>query len=92
MSLLVRCMRGEESLLQSVLRQRLAPLAVSRPFASWSRPILTEIYLCHACSCQEIMRATTAEQAALSADGSADPSLARLRAIKPAAAWRQVCV
>jgi hypothetical protein len=28
-SLLVRCMRGEESLLQSVLRQRLAPLVVS---------------------------------------------------------------
>jgi hypothetical protein len=27
---------------------------VSRPFSSWNRPILTEIYLCHACSCHEI--------------------------------------
>jgi|EP01047_Picozoa_sp_COSAG01_P015154 hypothetical protein len=30
--------------------------AVRRPFPSWSRPILTAIYLCHACSCQEILR------------------------------------
>jgi hypothetical protein len=36
--------------------------AVSRPFPSWNRPILTEIYLCHACSCQEILRAETAGQ------------------------------
>jgi hypothetical protein len=35
---------------------------VSRPFPSWNRPILTEIYLCHACSCQEILRAETARQ------------------------------
>jgi hypothetical protein len=27
---------------------------VSRPFPSWNRSVLTEIYLCHACSCQEI--------------------------------------
>eukprot|EP01047_Picozoa_sp_COSAG01_P036679 COSAG01_NODE_2874_length_6937_cov_4.473823_9_plen_103_part_00 len=27
---------------------------VSRPFGSWNRSILTEIYLCHACLCQEI--------------------------------------
>jgi hypothetical protein len=27
---------------------------VSRPFPSWSQSILTEIYLCHACSCHEI--------------------------------------
>jgi hypothetical protein len=27
---------------------------VSRPFPSWNRPILTDIYLCHACSCHEI--------------------------------------
>jgi hypothetical protein len=26
---------------------------VSRPFLSWNRPILTEIYLCHACSYHE---------------------------------------
>eukprot|EP01047_Picozoa_sp_COSAG01_P060318 COSAG01_NODE_7377_length_3230_cov_7.645800_2_plen_177_part_00 len=25
---------------------------VRRPFPSWNRSILTEIYLCHACSCQ----------------------------------------
>jgi hypothetical protein len=38
--------------------------AVSRPFPSWDRSILTEIYLCHTCSCQEIFRTETAEQAA----------------------------
>jgi hypothetical protein len=32
---------------------------VSRPFPSWHRSILTEIYLCHACACQEILRAET---------------------------------
>jgi hypothetical protein len=35
----------------------------SRPFSSWNRSILTEIYLCHACSCQEILRTKTAGQA-----------------------------
>jgi hypothetical protein len=35
---------------------------VSRPFPSWSRSILTEISLCHACSCQEILRTETAGQ------------------------------
>jgi hypothetical protein len=29
---------------------------VSRAFPSWSRSILAEIYLCRACSCQEILR------------------------------------
>jgi hypothetical protein len=28
--------------------------AVSRPFPSWNRSTLTEIYLCHACSDHEI--------------------------------------
>jgi hypothetical protein len=37
-------------------------LWVSRPFSSWNRPILTEIYLCHAFSCQEILRVETAGQ------------------------------
>ena len=32
-------------------------MAVSRPFPSWNRSILTDISLCHACSCQEILRA-----------------------------------
>ena len=36
--------------------------AVSRPFPSWNRSISTEIYLCHACSCQEILRVETAGQ------------------------------
>jgi hypothetical protein len=36
--------------------------AVSRPFPSWNRSILTEIYLCHACSCHEILRTETAGQ------------------------------
>jgi hypothetical protein len=40
-------------------------LEVSRPFSSWNRSILTEIYLCHACSCQEILRTETAGQAPL---------------------------
>eukprot|EP01047_Picozoa_sp_COSAG01_P035872 COSAG01_NODE_2774_length_7098_cov_13.905571_8_plen_271_part_00 len=35
---------------------------VSRPFPSWDRSTLTEIYLCHACSCQEILRTETAGQ------------------------------
>eukprot|EP01049_Picozoa_sp_SAG25_P004351 SAG25_NODE_272_length_10613_cov_6.416191_7_plen_102_part_00 len=39
--------------------------AVSRrPFPSWARcwSILAEIFLCRACSCQEILRADTAAQ------------------------------
>eukprot|EP01047_Picozoa_sp_COSAG01_P014628 COSAG01_NODE_716_length_14085_cov_18.724010_7_plen_345_part_00 len=35
---------------------------MSRPFPSWIRSILTEIYLCHACSCQDILRTETAGQ------------------------------
>jgi hypothetical protein len=35
---------------------------VSQPFSSWNRPILTEIYLCHACSCPEILRVKMARQ------------------------------
>jgi hypothetical protein len=35
---------------------------VSRPFPSWNWYISTEIYLCHACSCQEILRTETAGQ------------------------------
>eukprot|EP01047_Picozoa_sp_COSAG01_P039466 COSAG01_NODE_3264_length_6333_cov_2.641219_2_plen_230_part_00 len=35
---------------------------VSRPFPSWNRSILTEIYLCHARSYQEILRTETAGQ------------------------------
>jgi hypothetical protein len=35
---------------------------VSRPFPSWNRYTLTEIYLCHACSCQEILRTETVGQ------------------------------
>ena len=35
---------------------------VSRPCSSWNRPILTEIFLCHVCSCQEILRVKTAGQ------------------------------
>jgi hypothetical protein len=36
---------------------------VRRPFPSWNRSILTEISLCHTCSCQEILRTETAGQA-----------------------------
>jgi hypothetical protein len=47
---------------QAVNSQLRVSLAVSRPFSSWNRSILTEIYLCHACSCQEILRTKTAGQ------------------------------
>jgi hypothetical protein len=49
-------------LLAAYLFETLRPPSVSRPFSSWNRPILTEIYLCHACSCQEILRVKTAGQ------------------------------
>jgi hypothetical protein len=45
------------------LRDALDYADVSRPFPSWNRSILTEIYLCHACSCQEILKTETAGQA-----------------------------
>jgi hypothetical protein len=63
---------------------------VSRPFPSWNRPILTEIYLCHACSYHEIedgngpdrfpkhlygLAAEVAEQAAAPGRGGPDPAL-----------------
>jgi predicted RNA-binding Zn-ribbon protein involved in translation (DUF1610 family) len=35
---------------------------VSAPSPSWHRSMLTEIHLCHACSCQEILRTETARQ------------------------------
>jgi hypothetical protein len=35
---------------------------VSWPFSSWNRSILIEIYLCHACFCQAILRTKTAGQ------------------------------
>jgi hypothetical protein len=38
---------------------------VSRAFPSWKRSILAEIYLWHACSCHEILRAETAGQVCL---------------------------
>jgi hypothetical protein len=38
--------------------------AVSWPFPSWNRSTLTEIYLCHACPCHEILRTETAGQVA----------------------------
>eukprot|EP01047_Picozoa_sp_COSAG01_P032831 COSAG01_NODE_2388_length_7779_cov_127.916384_13_plen_183_part_00 len=51
--------------------------AVSRPFPSWNRSILTEIFLCHACSCQEILRTETAGQAA--AERRVSHAVARVR-------------
>jgi hypothetical protein len=51
-----------------VLREEIAaaePAAVvCRAFPSWMRFILTEIYLCRTCSCQEILRMATPRQAA----------------------------
>jgi hypothetical protein len=37
----------------------LTPWVVRQAFPSMMRSILTEIYLCHACSCQEILRVET---------------------------------
>ena len=37
-------------------------IQVSRPFPSWNRSILVDIYLCHVCSCHEILRVDTARQ------------------------------
>jgi serine/threonine protein kinase len=36
--------------------------AVSAPFPSFVRPVLTEISLCHTCSCPEILRVQTVRQ------------------------------
>jgi hypothetical protein len=52
--------RLEQQGVQNFLRE--LGQEVSRPFPSGNRSILTEIYLCHACSCQEILRAETAGQ------------------------------
>jgi hypothetical protein len=48
----------------SAQRRRRRRRSVSRPFPSWNRSISTEIYLCHACSCQEMLRTETAGQGA----------------------------
>jgi hypothetical protein len=50
------------SLAHTQKRDSVDGLPVSRPFPFWNRSILTEIYLCHACSCQEILRMETAGQ------------------------------
>jgi hypothetical protein len=63
---------------------------VSRPFPSWNRSILTEIHLCHACSCQEILRVETARQEeqrqtlrdAMVAQASADEQLKAASAVE----------
>jgi hypothetical protein len=53
--------------------------AVSKPFPSFARLVLTGISLCHACSCQEILRAETARQDPRGAQLGSE-SLARARA------------
>jgi hypothetical protein len=44
------------------LRDAAGRAVVSRPFPSWNRSMLTEIYLCHACFYQEILRTETPGQ------------------------------
>jgi hypothetical protein len=66
--------------------------AVSRPFPSSNRSMLAEIYLCHACSCHEILRAGTAGQAAAPTLGGDAPVLPLLDPVVAlakagAAAW-----
>ena len=60
---------------QLVIRDSWMQAEVSRPFPSWNRPILTEIYLCHACSCQEILRTETAGQGIDTARGRCEGEL-----------------
>jgi hypothetical protein len=50
---------------------------VSRPFSSWMRSILAEIYLCHACSAHEILRMETPGQGGTTP--RIDAALARFR-------------
>jgi hypothetical protein len=40
--------------LQRLTAKEARAVTVSRPFPSWNRSILTEIYQCHACSYHEI--------------------------------------
>jgi hypothetical protein len=55
-----------------------AACAVRQAFSSWSRSMLSEIYLCHTCSCQEILRMETRGQARQShAKASASTAAAR---------------
>jgi hypothetical protein len=48
---------------------------VSAPFPSFARPVLTAIFLCHACFCQEILRAKTARQDSAGEDSGSEVSL-----------------
>jgi hypothetical protein len=50
---------------RAVLAQHGGGACVSRPFPSVDRSILTEIYLCHACSWQAMLRTETARQVAV---------------------------
>eukprot|EP01047_Picozoa_sp_COSAG01_P020180 COSAG01_NODE_1142_length_11533_cov_9.907381_11_plen_143_part_00 len=63
-----------------------AGAGVSRPFPSWNRFILTEISLCHACSCQERLRTETAGQGELPG-----PAQARLCFALPALVQHCLC-
>jgi hypothetical protein len=54
-------------------------LGVSWSFSSWNRSILAEIYLCHACSRQEILRTKTAGQAPLHTARCAEVAAALVR-------------
>ena len=65
------CVRAQAG--RGALRPGCAATAVSRPFPSWNRFILTEISLCHACSCQEILRTETAGQARHGGERLAQP-------------------
>jgi hypothetical protein len=57
--------------------------AVSRPFPSWDRSTLAEIYLCHACSCHELLRAETAGQVLAGLRTSRGVSLHQILALLP---------
>ena len=62
---------------------------VSRPFPSWNRSILTEIYLCHACSCQEILRTETAGQVIIMGVGALLGAAPQLQPADVTGPWLQ---
>jgi hypothetical protein len=72
-------LEAERASMEAALRQaEAAAQAVSGAFRSCVRSVLAEIRLCHACSCQEILRTETPRQATQS-EGGLRAELARLQ-------------
>jgi hypothetical protein len=65
-----------------------AELGVRAPFPSYVCPVLTEIYLYHACSCQEILRMETAHQVPAGEWLAAGGNAVRVRPAQVEGRWR----